>query len=160
MDSVKMKTMGYRRVASVLIRADRVLACYLPLFTSGAVLSQKHLSIVWKCTELRFTRGVLSFRGDISGVISRRDSRIPENGSVKNGKNWILRIPFFFFFFPPTFLREIRQKKKEKNVSIHCTSSQKKWTILLRNERGSGNMRKISITWSGLSSRRSALIQK
>lgn len=158
MDSVKMKTMGYRRVASVLIRADRVLACYLPLFTSGAVLSQKHLSIVWKCTELRFTRGVLSFRGDISGVISRRDSRIPENGSVKNGKNWILRIPFFFF--PQPSCARYGKKKKEKNVSIHCTSSQKKWTILLRNERGSGNMRKISITWSGLSSRRSALIQK
>lgn len=114
MDSVKMKTMGYRRVASVLIRADRVLACYLPLFTSGAVLSQKHLSIVWKCTELRFTRGVLSFRGDISGVISRRDSRIPENGSVKNGKNWILRIPFFFFFFPQPSCARYGKKKKKK----------------------------------------------
>ena len=44
---------------------SRVICLYSP---TVPVLSQKHLSIVWKCTKLRFTLRTFSFRRDISCV--------------------------------------------------------------------------------------------
>lgn len=102
---------------SVLIRADRVLACYLPLFSErGRAISKTSIHCLKMYGASIHARCAFVSRRHFRRNIETRFANSCENGSVKNGKNWILR-SFFPTFLPAC--RNTAKKKKEKKMYSH-----------------------------------------